>query len=92
VGFAGALVGGRGIVTVQHRAGAPAGQAHQVGLAAALGEPLVGEGVAELVGCRSNEPISGGSPAGRWRMVGVRRRHNCGLTAVGALRGLAGRG
>ena len=45
MGLAGALVGGRGTVAVRHGAGAPAGQAHQVGLAAVLGEPLMGEGV-----------------------------------------------
>jgi hypothetical protein len=46
VGLAGALICGRGAVAVQHGPGAPAGQAHQIGLAAALGEPLVGERVA----------------------------------------------
>ena len=34
---------------MQHGAGLPAGQAHQVGLPAAFGQPLVGEGVAQLV-------------------------------------------
>jgi hypothetical protein len=58
VGFAGALVGGRGTVAVRHGAGAPAGHAYEVGLAAALGEPLMGEGVAKLVGCSPGRPAS----------------------------------
>jgi hypothetical protein len=49
VGLSGASVRGRGAVALQHRAGPPPGQAHQVGLSPALGEPLVGEGVTELV-------------------------------------------
>jgi hypothetical protein len=49
VGLAGAGVSGRGAIALKHRAGLPAGQAHQVRLATALGEPLVGERVAELV-------------------------------------------
>jgi hypothetical protein len=45
VGLAGAFVGGRGAIASQHGPGLPTGQPHQVGLAPALGEPLVGEGV-----------------------------------------------
>src|SRR6266508_3018662 len=48
-GFTGAGVGGRGAVPLEHRAGLPASDAHEVGLGAALGEPLVREGVPELV-------------------------------------------
>jgi hypothetical protein len=49
VRFTGADVGGRGAVTAEHLARAPAGQPHQVGLTATLGEPGVSEGMAELV-------------------------------------------
>jgi hypothetical protein len=49
VGLAGASVGGGGAGALQHRAGLPAGQAHQVGLSPVLGEPLMREGVAELM-------------------------------------------
>ena len=45
----GAGVGGRGAVAAEHRPGPPAGQAHEVRLAAALGEPGVREGVAKLM-------------------------------------------
>ena len=37
MGFTGADVGGRGAITAKHLAGSPAGQPHQVGLAAILG-------------------------------------------------------
>lgn len=47
--FAGAGVGSRGTVATKHRGRAPAGETHQVRLAAALSSPLVAEGVAELV-------------------------------------------
>ena len=50
MGVAGAGVGGAGAVAGHHRPRSPPGQAHQVDLGAALGKPLVGEGVAELVG------------------------------------------
>ena len=53
MGLAGAGVSGRGAVALEHRAGLPAGQAHQVRLATALGEPLVSERVAELVWVQS---------------------------------------
>jgi hypothetical protein len=43
VGLAGASVGRRGAVALQHRTGLPAGQAHQVGLSPTLGEPLMGK-------------------------------------------------
>src|SRR6266704_6281908 len=38
-----------GAVAAEHRLGAPAGEAHEVGSLAAGGAPQVGEGVAELV-------------------------------------------
>lgn len=49
MGLTGASVGSRGTVALQHRPGLPAGQPHQIRLAAALGEPLMGECVAELM-------------------------------------------
>ena len=42
-------IGCGGTIALKHRAGLPARQTHQVRLAASPGEPLVGEGVAELV-------------------------------------------
>ena len=53
VGLAGAGVGGRGPMAAEHLAGAPASQPHQVGLTPTLGEPGVGEPVAELMGMQS---------------------------------------
>jgi hypothetical protein len=50
MGLTSSGVRGRGAVALQHRTGLPAGQAHQVGLPAAFGQPLMGEGVAQLVG------------------------------------------
>ena len=50
VGGAGAFVGSRGGVPASPLPGAPPGQAHEVALVPALGEPLVGEGVSELMG------------------------------------------
>jgi transposase len=47
--LAGAFVGCRGAVAAQHRAGLPAGKAHQVGFVATLGQPKMGECMAELV-------------------------------------------
>jgi hypothetical protein len=47
--LAGAGVGSRGAVAAKHLARFPAGQPHQVGFAAALGEPGVREGVPKLV-------------------------------------------
>jgi hypothetical protein len=55
VGFAGAALGGGFGVAVDHLAGLPAGQAHEVAFIAAGGEPGVGEGVAELVGVQAGE-------------------------------------
>src|SRR6266545_3560236 len=49
VGLSGAGISGRGAVAAEHLAGPPAGQPHQIGFAAALGEPGVRERVAELV-------------------------------------------
>src|SRR5947208_89567 len=46
---AGAVVSGSSAVAAQHRAGLPPGQAHEVGLVAALRQPLMREGVAKLV-------------------------------------------
>jgi hypothetical protein len=53
---AGAGVGGAGAVAGHHRPRPPPGQAHQVHLGATLGKPLVGEGVAELVGVQAGQP------------------------------------
>ena len=53
--FAGAGVGGRSPITTEHLAGPPAGQPHQIGLAATLGEPSMGEGVAELMRVQSRQ-------------------------------------
>jgi hypothetical protein len=55
VSVAGAGVGGAGAVAGHHRPRPPPGQAHQVHLGAALGKPLVGEGVAELVGMQAGQ-------------------------------------
>jgi Rhodopirellula transposase DDE domain len=49
MGLASPGIGRGGAVALQHGARLPAGQAHQVGLPAAFGQPLVGEGVAQLV-------------------------------------------
>ena len=65
VGVAGAGVGGAGPVASHHRPRPPPGQAHQIHLGAALGKPLVGEGVAELVGVQAGQP---GLPALRSSM------------------------
>ncbi len=46
MGLAGPHVGGRRRVAGQHLAGPPAGQAHEVALGSAGGQPGVGEGVA----------------------------------------------
>jgi hypothetical protein len=48
--FARPLIGDRGSVALEHRPGLPSRQPHQVGLATALTEPEVGEGVPEQVG------------------------------------------
>jgi hypothetical protein len=56
VGVAGAGVGGAGAVAGHHRPRSPPGQAQQIQFGAALGEPLVGEGVAELVGVQAGQP------------------------------------
>ena len=55
MGLSGTSVGGSGAVPLEHLAGLPAGDAHQVGLRPTLGEPLVGEGVAELVGMQAGD-------------------------------------
>src|SRR4029450_9447059 len=62
MGLAGAGVGGAGAVAAEHVAGLPAGQAHQVGFAAALGQPLVAEGVPELVRVEVRDGGLGGAP------------------------------
>jgi hypothetical protein len=46
-------------VAVDHLAGLPAGQAHQVAFVAAGGQPRVGEGVAELMRVQAGEPDAG---------------------------------
>src|SRR6266511_6303993 len=56
----GPSVGGRGAAAAQHGGGLPAGDAHEVGLVAALGAPGVGEGVAEQVRV---EAVDAGLPA-----------------------------
>jgi hypothetical protein len=55
-----ALVGQARAVAPEHLRRAPAGEAHQVALLAAAGEPLVGERVSELV---SVEALQAGRPA-----------------------------
>jgi Tetratricopeptide repeat len=61
VGLAGAGVSGRGAIALEHRAGLPAGQAHQVRLATALGEQLGDRrGLAEaLVGLGETAMVQG---------------------------------
>src|SRR6266700_574886 len=49
MGLAGASITGGSGIAAQHLRGMPAGEAHEVGLVAALGAPAVGEGVAEHV-------------------------------------------
>jgi hypothetical protein len=39
------LIGSRGAIALQHRAGLPASQPHEVRLATAFREPLMGEGM-----------------------------------------------
>jgi hypothetical protein len=53
VGLAGADVGGRGPMAAEHAGGTASQPAASVGLAPALGEPGVGERVAELMGMQS---------------------------------------
>src|SRR5215211_7009530 len=60
MGFAGTLVRDRGTIALQHGPGFPACQPHEVGLATALAEPEVGEGVPEQVGV---EVLDAGLPA-----------------------------
>jgi hypothetical protein len=56
VGLAGAGVGGRGAVALEHLTRLPAGQAHQVGLAAALGQPLWAKVCRNWWGCSPGRP------------------------------------
>ena len=49
MGFSGPLIRDRGAVALEHRAGPPTGQAHQIGLASAFPKPRVRKGVAEQV-------------------------------------------
>lgn len=60
------VVGGGRAVTVQQRPGPPAGEAHEVALVASVGEPRVGERVAELVGVH----VSDASSAARRSIIG----------------------
>ena len=53
--LSGAGVGGRGTVAAKHLAGLPAGQPHQIGFAATLGEPGMGERVTELMRMESRQ-------------------------------------
>src|SRR5207248_2678800 len=62
VGRPGPVTGGTGGVAGEHRPAAPAGQAHEVLALAAVGQPAVGEGVAQLVGVDVAEARLG-SPA-----------------------------
>jgi hypothetical protein len=55
VRLTGPFIRGGGTVALEHRPGPPAGDAHEVGLVAALGEPGVGEAVAELVGMQARD-------------------------------------
>ena len=65
MGVAGAGVGGAGAVAGHHRPRPPPGQTHQVHLGAALGKPLVGEGMAESGGRATCEesPYKASRPA-----------------------------
>jgi hypothetical protein len=63
VGLAGAGVGGGGAVALKHDAGLPAGDPHKVALGTTLGEPLMSEGMAQLVGVQSREARSGATTA-----------------------------
>jgi hypothetical protein len=56
-------VGGRSAVPLEHSAGLPIRDAHEVTFRAALGEPLVGEGVAELVRMEAWEADLGAAAA-----------------------------
>jgi hypothetical protein len=49
VRFASTGIGSGGAVALEHGAGLPPGDTHQIRLGATLGQPLVGERVAELV-------------------------------------------
>jgi hypothetical protein len=49
VRLAGTGVGRRGTIALEHQAGLPASQPYQIRLTAAIGQPLMREGVAELV-------------------------------------------
>src|SRR5688500_119293 len=59
--LAGALRSGRRGVALDHRAGLPAGERHQIRLRAARGEVVVGERVPEGVGVQVGEPGFRGS-------------------------------
>jgi len=56
VRLAGTSIGRRGAVALEHGAGPPGGEPHQVHLAAAVCKPLMREGVPELVGMQAGEP------------------------------------
>ena len=60
MGLAGASIGGRGALPLEQGVGLPASDAHEINPQVTLGEPLVGEGVPELV--RVQPP---GDPPGR---------------------------
>jgi hypothetical protein len=49
MGFSGPLIRDRGAVALEHRAGPPTGQAHQIGLASTFSKPQVRKGMAEQV-------------------------------------------
>ena len=56
MGLACSNVGSRSPVALEHRARSPAGQSHQICLAAALCQPLVSERVAELMRMQARKP------------------------------------
>jgi hypothetical protein len=55
MGFTGASVGRECAIALEHRPRLPPGDLHQVGLSAILDQPLVGEGVPELVRVQARE-------------------------------------
>jgi hypothetical protein len=67
VGLAGASIGGRGAVALEHGAGLPAGDAHEIDLSTTLGEPLVREGVPELVRVQPRKTRLGAAPLSKFK-------------------------
>jgi hypothetical protein len=50
------FIGSGGGVAVEHLAASPSGQSHEVAFVAAIGQPGMGEAVAQLVGVDLTEP------------------------------------